>query len=537
MKKKVTKGLSAALAAVMLFSMAGCGNEAATETKAETKTEVAEASTKTTTEEAAEAPAEAAGPAEISFMAPSFYGTDLNNEHSDEVIQKYEEYTGVKVNWKFEANDTYEEKLGLTLMDKDNMPMVIAISGSAMPANIIDAAKRGAFWDLTEYLTDAESYPNLAQSNPDVSSAFQVDGQQIGIYRARALGRFGFAYRTDWAENLGLEAPKTVEDVYNMMYAFTYDDPDGNGADDTYGLEMTKYTGPWNIIQTWFGCGNEWVEKDGKLVPVHQTAEYREALAWIRKIYEDGLIRQDWPTVDSATFSDAVKKGEAGTFCDVMDGSKRIWNYFTDNSVMSVTDPSVTATMTMVGAVNGKTLATAGQNGCYVITKAGAKTEEDVKNCLRFLDKMNDNDMRILADYGMEGVTFDLDDKGEIVVRSDLELGQLPQCGLNQSVAYIPEMTSTEPALSRRDSEVAMMAAQEANAKVAVTNPAIGYLANSEANAEFGTDIAQIIDDARTQYICGQIDEAGLDEAAKQWSERGGQQVIDEINAMYQSGK
>ena len=54
-----------------------------------------------------------------------------------------------------------------------------------------------------------------------------------------------------------------------MLYKFTYDDPDGNGANDTYGLEMCKYTGPWDIIQTWFGCGNGWVEQDGKLEVVH----------------------------------------------------------------------------------------------------------------------------------------------------------------------------------------------------------------------------------------------------------------------------
>ena len=39
-----------------------------------------------------------------------------------------------------------------------------------------------------------------------------------------------------------------------MLYKFTYDDPDGNGANDTYGLEMCKYTGPWDIIQTWFAA-------------------------------------------------------------------------------------------------------------------------------------------------------------------------------------------------------------------------------------------------------------------------------------------
>ena len=64
-------------------------------------------------------------------------------------------------------------------------------------------------------------------------------------------------------------------------------------------------------------------------------------------------------------------------------------------------------------------------------------------------------------------------------------------------------------------------------------NPAIGYLANSSVNAEVGTDIKQIIDDARTQFICNQIDESGFQNAAKQWMERGGDRLIEEINEFY----
>ena len=87
-----------------------------------------------------------------------------------------------------------------------------------------------------------------------------------------------------------------------MLYQFTYGDPDGNGQDDTYGLALSKFTAPLDIMQTWFGAPNGWGERDGKLVPVHQTAEYKEALDWMRKIYADGLVRPDWATVDTANF-------------------------------------------------------------------------------------------------------------------------------------------------------------------------------------------------------------------------------------------
>ena len=71
----------------------------------------------------------------------------------------------------------------------------------------------------------------------------------------------------------------------------------------------------------------------------------------------------------------------------------------------------------------------------------------------------------------------------------------------------------------------------------AVFNPALGYLTQSDTYAECGSDLVQILDDARTQYICGQIDEAGLQAAFDQWNARGGTQVIEEVNALYAADK
>lgn len=227
MKKALALSMALAMSAAML---AGCGGSASDSTSASGA--------------ASSADSAASGTPTVSFMIPDFTGHVLSNEHSDEVIAKYEAYTGTHVEWRTEANDTYSEKFGLTLMDKDNMPMILTATKTLdQNANAADAAKRGAFWDLTEYLQDSEAYPNLSQISPDVLKGLTVDGQIIGIPRSRAIGRNGLGYRTDWAEAVGItEAPKTVEDVYDMLYKFTYDDPDGNGANDTYGLEMCKYT-------------------------------------------------------------------------------------------------------------------------------------------------------------------------------------------------------------------------------------------------------------------------------------------------------
>ena len=166
-------------------------------------------------------------------MIPDFTGHVLSNEHSDEVIAKYEAYTGTHVEWRTEANDTYSEKFGLTLMDKDNMPMILTATKTLdQNANAADAAKRGAFWDPDRVPAGQRGLPQPVPDQPRCSEGPDRGRPDHRHPRSRAIGRNGLGYRTDWAEAVGItEAPKTVEDVYDMLYKFTYDDPDGNGAE------------------------------------------------------------------------------------------------------------------------------------------------------------------------------------------------------------------------------------------------------------------------------------------------------------------
>ena len=45
----------------------------------------------------------------------------------------------------------------------------------------------------------------------------------------------------------------TWQDFYDMLYAFTYNDPDGNGQNDTCGLYIDSWNDVWNIVMMWFG--------------------------------------------------------------------------------------------------------------------------------------------------------------------------------------------------------------------------------------------------------------------------------------------
>ena len=169
------------------------------------------------------------------------------------------------------------------------------------------------------------------------------------------------------------------------------------------------------------------------------------------------------------------------------------------------------------------------------LVEIGKKTEQDVENCLTYLDKMNDEDMRILADYGLEGRDHEINEEGYIVdLLADKEIQEKPEIGLNQSVAYVPDLPDMKT-VEKSDRLIEEEAIKAANVDIAVFNPASGYLVSSKINAEVGTDLKDILDRARTQYICGQIDENGLQEQFKVWEQRGGADLITEINEMYQA--
>ena len=180
--------------------------------------------------------------------------------------------------------------------------------------------------------------------------------------------------------------------------------------------------------------------------------------------------------------------------------------------------------------------ATTGMNGFFMITK-GAKTEADLEACLTYLDKMCDDEMMTLADHGLEGIGYEMQDGYLVDINTDWTPAQKPHTGLNQTVCYIPEQAAREPQVKKTDRVILEEQIKNDNINYAVFNPASGYLAGSDTYALNGATLDTALKDARTQYICGEIDEAGFRAAMDTWLAQGGQQIIDEVNALYQADK
>lgn len=234
--------------------------------------------------------ATAAAPLKISVMTTA-YSTDPVKPDSD-AIKMINEYCGVDLQIIHVPSTAYVEKMNLT-MASGEMPMVMLAQDRG--ASVFQAVRQGAFWEIGPYLKE---FPNLSQASDVVLWNSSFDGKVYGLYRGRPLGRNGVIYRSDWVQNLGLSTPKTIDEFYNMLYAFTYKDPDKNGKNDTYGMVMTKYMGPFDNVLTWFGGPNGWgFDAAGNVIPAFMTPEYKDTL----KFFKNSTSRRSSTTISPST--------------------------------------------------------------------------------------------------------------------------------------------------------------------------------------------------------------------------------------------
>lgn len=144
------------------------------------------------------------------------------------------------------------------------------------------------------------------------------DGHMYGLAEPPAIPkREGLVIRKDWLDKLGLEPPTTIDELYDVAVAFTTQDPDGNGQDDTYGIggfiEGEGIGRRFNYILGAFGVPDVWNFMDPETFGLNiRNPKYEDALAFFTKMNEAGVIDPDWPTLKKDEFRARWKQGLFG---------------------------------------------------------------------------------------------------------------------------------------------------------------------------------------------------------------------------------
>ncbi len=158
----------------------------------------------------------------------------------------------------------------------------------------------------------------LHYSDPLAIELVTFNGQQYGLPEPPPLPRReGLVIRKDWLDALNLSVPTTPEELLAVATAFTEQDPDGNGQDDTYGLGgfiVGQGLGNrFDFIMGAYGVPGLWnfIDTDNFGLNV-RNSQYPEALTFFKSLVDANVIDPDWPTLTRDDFRARWKQGLFG---------------------------------------------------------------------------------------------------------------------------------------------------------------------------------------------------------------------------------
>jgi multiple sugar transport system substrate-binding protein len=199
----------------------------------------------------------------------------------EKIVAKYTEATGQEIEVTSMITD-FAQRLTRAATDRELPDLVINDNASAAGLGML--VDNGLVDPL-----DKDSVDGHADISDRAWEAVRAaDGKHYAVpFSAQA---FVLLMRSDWADALGVDAPTNWDDLERVATAFTYNDPDGNGQDDTFGLNVpasteSGYASWYWTTYLWQGGGDYLqVHDDGTFTSVINSPEAVESLAFQQKL-------------------------------------------------------------------------------------------------------------------------------------------------------------------------------------------------------------------------------------------------------------
>ncbi len=344
MKRKV---VASALAAALVLStiVTGCGDTApAGEDTSAAETPAAETA-ETPAAETAEAPAAEAGAYDLEDLYIVVDGTltATVDNRQDAFVEQWEAAVSEKLG--------HPIKLHINQLDHSNYGATVSQllttgqpgDGSYPDALIMSAtmfreyAPTGLLWDLADAYENAEfqSRVTLPIVNENMKDA---EGHLYAFAPTYGNGCVTYVKKA-WLDKIGktVDDIKTFDDYYEMLKAFTTEDPDGNGSEGTYGVIAAGYgkldEAPYinYMPEFWQGAYPSFYQKDGQWVDGFTEQATVDALARLAQGYADGVIDPD--TEEAGT-----KQAREKWFSNDQSTSEGVFTYWAGTWYKTLTD-------------------------------------------------------------------------------------------------------------------------------------------------------------------------------------------------------
>lgn len=351
---------------------------------------------------------------EITMMFNPQLSTAYSGYTENTAWDKYQELTGVD----FKIVDINAMAIGqqyAMIFASEEYPDIMHSALSYYSTGADAAVEDEVIVDLAPYLE--EFAPNYIYWVDKVGAFADITTDKgyrpgfVHLHESPSVTKSGPVTRGDWLEELGLEAPETIDDLHDMLTAMHNE----YGAQCAFDASGASFEGAWGTsisIVSFPVPSYPIYQIDGKVIFGPTTDEARDYFTTIKQWIDEGLMYSDFVSVTDN------REGLAN-FCN---GTYSYYNGDTDALVSAYSlfsDPNAKITpipysvrnkgdvipFDGYGISNGQLT---GQ-GTFSITTSC----EDVELAIKVLDWRYSEAGSFLFNYGVEGIAFEYDENGE----------------------------------------------------------------------------------------------------------------------------
>ena len=342
-----------------------------------------------------------------------------------------EEQTGIDLQFKIYAEKAADAvtQLNLDIAGGEKLPDIlwyIGLSKTEMDAYGND----GVFIDQTPYFDQYGYYLNQAFDFMR-EQGLESDIDRIWMYgKDPASGNiYGFPDYANgtidncvcgyinqaWLDAVGKEMPTTVEELYDVLVAFRDEDPNGKGEKDEIPLVYRDGAYRGNItewlINAFIFCSDKYFfnATDGQLWVPYTTDEYRQALIYMNKLYQEGLFSPlSWTMTADAEMKALTSVADGHAKVGVVGGHPTLTM---DTAFESVKQYVAWPILEDATGKGGYASIRASAFNYYGIITADC---DDPELAFRLLDFMNCQDSVCWQRYGRKGIDWEPAPEGTV---------------------------------------------------------------------------------------------------------------------------
>lgn len=351
--------------------------------------------------------------------------TDPNGEYEGEkFVQKVRDEFGINlisvpVTWADSI-----EKIS-TFAATDSLPDIFVHLGWDSKFEFKEFVDQEMVRDIPEELYS--KYKNVNRVMTTYSYEAMPDGKMYHLPREdRAWENtngnpIALYYRLDYAQALGyteeqLQTPMTIDELTTFLEKLTFNDPDGDGVNNTYGLGNALDTGTGlgylsQLIYPMFGYRPWMYTEENGWEYGYISSAAKECTKWLHDLYQRGILDPEFAILKDSQMEEKLSTGTIGVMPYNLNATNaysfrsQYWDKI--NPDLNIAD--------YVSALPEPTMANGTRNSrpkAYWSTTLVSYKVDDEKldRILAFFDWMYGVDGYIFATWGEEGVDYKMED-------------------------------------------------------------------------------------------------------------------------------